>query len=209
MEKTKKYIIFDMDGTLSDTAIATTDALNEASFEFGLPLVTQNDVSSVMGYADPEFFYRLYTEHPHDLLNDVRYRVNYLEDKRIEEIGEKILFPGVSELLNDLFKKGCMLYVASTGSTEHVDVTLRAGKIKHLFDGIFCNKPDKVDMVGKIINGQDKNNFVMVGDMVKDSEAARGNNILVLGAAFGYLKESNHHLFDAILQKPEDLYGYL
>jgi len=206
---TKKHIIFDMDGTLSDTAKATTFALNEIAPQYGLPEVQNSEVRSVMGFADPEFFYRLYPQHPHEILNEVRYKVNYLEDSRIEVFGKDILFPGIALLLTGLSDKGYNLYIASTGSSGHVDTTLESGEIKHLFTGIYCNETDKINMVREIITGCAKEECVMVGDMIKDSEAAKANGILVLGAAFGYLTLENHSLFDAVLDEPNDLYEYL
>jgi len=205
----KKHIIFDMDGTLSDTAKATTGALNETGKRYGLPPVSNEEVRSAMGYADPEFFYKLYPGHPHNILNEVRYIVNDLEDKMIEILGKEILFPGVEALLNDLSEKGFKLYIASTGSTIHVKTTLQSGGIEHLFTGVYSNEPVKINMVKEIIQDNNKDECLMIGDMIKDSEAAKANKILALGAAFGYLSPEDHSLFDAILYKPEDLYRYL
>lgn len=207
--KMKKQIIFDMDGTLSDTAKATTGACNDVRAQFGLPEVSESDIRSVMGYADPEFFYRLYPDFPHEMLNEVRYKVNVLEDKKIEELGAQILFPGVDKLLSKLNSMGYSLYIASTGSTDHVHTTLKSANIEHLFKDVYCNEPVKVDMVKKIIGEHNKEDFLMVGDMHKDSDAAKANGIFALGAAFGYLTAEEYPLFDAILQTPSDLQNYL
>jgi len=209
MKTPKKSIIFDMDGTLSDTAKATTVACNKIGQQFGTPNVNESDVRSVMGYADPEFFYRLYPGQPHELLNKIRYEVNELEDKMISKLGKSILFPGVEELLTDLSEKGYNLYIASTGSKYHVHTTLTAGGIEHLFTGIHCGEPVKIKMVSDIIEGHDKDKYLMVGDMHKDSEAAKANGVFVLGVAFGYLDLDDYPLFDAILKTPHDLYSFL
>jgi len=204
-----KSIIFDMDGTLSDTAKATTDALNKVGGEYGLPYVSNEHVRSAMGYADPEFFYRVYPEQPRDVLNEVRYIVNDLEDRAIEKFGRDILFPGVFDMLCELSNRGYFLYIASTGSTAHVETTLKSSGIEHLFKAVYCNEPVKIDMVKDIIGTGNAGEFVMVGDMIKDSEAAKGNGITALGAAFGYLKSDDRSLFDAVLYKPDDIYKYL
>ena len=208
-EYKKKHIIFDLDGTLSDTAKATTVAMNEVGALYDLPEVSEIDIRSVMGFADPEFFYRLYPECPQEMLNEIRYKVNDLEDRIIESLGKSILFPDIEELLNDLSEKGYVLYIASTGSTTHVHTTLKSSTIYHLFKGVHCNEPEKVNMVKGITARHNKDECIMVGDMSKDSDAAKANDILALGAAFGYLTFEKYHLFDSILQMPSDLYEYL
>jgi len=209
IESTKKVIIFDLDGTLSDTAQATVVSLNEAGKQYGIHEVTEKAVRSVMGFADPEFFYHLYPQYPRKLLNKMRYKVNDLEDRIVKKLGEKILFPGIKELLTDLNEKGHHLYIASTGSTLHVQTTLQASAIEGLFKGVSCNESIKVNMVKNIVKRYNKDECLAVGDMIKDSEAARSNGILALGAAYGYLNKENHTLFDAILYTPNELYEYL
>jgi len=208
-EYRKRHIIFDLDGTLSDTAKASTAAMNEVRVLYDLPEVSEIEIRSVMGFADPEFYYRLYPGYPQKTLNEVRCKVNCLEDNIIESLGKSILFPGIEDLLNDLSKKGYMLHIASTGSTAHVHTTLNSSAINHLFEGVHCNELEKVKMVKGITAGHNKEECLMVGDMSKDSDAARANNILALGAAFGYLTLEDYHLFDSILHTPTDIYKYL
>jgi len=204
-----KHIIFDLDGTLSDTAKATTVAMNEVGVQYNLRKVSEVDIRSVMGFADPEFFYRLYPEYPQEVLNEVRYKVNDLENSIVESLGKSILFPDIEELLNDISEKGYMLYIASTGSTAHVHTTLNSCAIYHLFKGVHCNESDKINMVKGITAGHNKDECLMIGDMIKDSDAARANGIIALGAAYGYLTLEDYHLFDSILHMPGDLYKYL
>ena len=134
---------------------------------------------------------------------------NALESENITKIGRDILFRGVREMLETLREKGYPFFIASTGSTHHVSNTLKAAGITEWFTGIHCNEPQKKDMVRRIINGANPAEWAMLGDMFKDSEAARANGIFAIGAGYGYLHKKNHALFDAVIQQPHHIFHYL
>ncbi|MCL2427096.1 MAG: HAD family hydrolase [Oscillospiraceae bacterium] len=205
----KKHIIFDMDGTLSDTAVATYAAVRAAKEKHGLPEVTINDVHTAMGLAGLEFFRCMYSEVSDEKLINAGRDIDDVENEKIIEMGKNILFHGVTKMLEKLFENGYILYIASTGSEKHVKTVLQSTDIMKYFKSISYGRPEKISMVREIIADRNPDEFVMVGDMFKDSEAARGNNILALGAEYGYLAKDNHHLFDSILKKPMDIFDYL
>lgn len=205
----KKHIIFDMDGTLSDTAQATEVAICKVSKQLDLPEITHEHIRGAMGLPNSDFFAYLYPDVAKALLPDIEHAVNAIENDMIKEIGNALLFPGVYDMLDDLSKKGYCLYIASTGSQKHVTTTLAACEIEAFFTGVSCGEPEKISMVKHIIAGRNIDEWMMIGDMYKDSEAARGNNILAIGAGFGYLAKEDHQLFDAVLWEPMDIYDYL
>ena len=205
----KKHIIFDMDGTLSDTAKATLAAIKKAEKLFKLPPVTENSIRDAMGIAGLDFYRHILPNVPDDVLIKLEPEVDALELAVIQDLGPEILFPGVADLLVSLKQANTNLYIASTGSEVHVHGTLQATGIKSYFSGIYCGESAKIDMVRRIIAGSDPDEWAMIGDMFKDSEAARGNGILALGAEFGYLAKEDYSLFDAVLRTPEDLLVYI
>ena len=205
----KQHIIFDMDGTLSNTAIATEAAIRMVEKQHDIPYVSLADVHGAMGLGGLEFHKKLFPTLPMETLLAVEKAVDAIEDENIASIGTAILFTGVYDMLAKLRSQGHTLYIASTGSAPHVETTLTAGNIKDMFAQIHCDQPQKKDMVREIIAGGDPSNWVMVGDMFKDSEAARANNITAIGAAFGYLAKGDYELFDHILQTPEDIFAYV
>ena len=205
----KRHIIFDMDGTLSDTAKATVVALYEVGKQYKLPRVTDERIRAAMGLAGPEFYAHLYPHEPKETLMNIERTADVIEEAMITKMGKEILFPGVGDMLADLSEKGYCLYIASTGSESHVHNTLASCGIEGLFTSVSCGKSEKISMVKSIIAGRNTDEWAMVGDMFKDSEAARGNNILALGAGFGYLAKDDYPLFDSVLLKPEDIYKYV
>jgi len=162
-----------------------------------------------MGLAGLEFYAYLYPHVSHEMLLNIERDTDTLEDAAIKSLGKDILFSDVSDMLFSLVDNDYCLYVASTGNENHVYTTLAACEIEKYFVSISCGKPEKISMVKDIIAGRDLDEWVMVGDMYKDSEAARGNNILALGAGFGYLAEEDHSLFNSILSKPADIFNHL
>ena len=204
-----KNIIFDMDGTLSDTAKATYTAIKQVEPQFDIPPITDAIIRDAMGIAGLDFYRHMYPTVPLETLLKLEPQVDALELSAIQSLKQSILFPGVVEMLTTLKQAGITMYIASTGSNVHVHGTLQAAEIQHFFTGIHSGEPAKISMVQRIVGGSCPSDWAMVGDMFKDSEAARGSGILALGAGFGYLAEEDHPLFDAVLKTPGELLNYI
>jgi phosphoglycolate phosphatase len=198
-----------MDGTLSNTALATVGSCAEVARRYGLEAPGEQVIKAAMGWPSPGFWRLLWPELSDKLLAELDPIAEDLESQAIERIGAGILFPGVRDMLHALRDVGCTLYIASTGSPSHVSVTLNAAGITPLFDKICCGEPDKIDMVGCILSGISRAGALMAGDMKKDADAARGNGILAAGAGWGYVKPDERALFDHILETPDELVRFV
>ncbi|MCL2188405.1 MAG: HAD family hydrolase [Defluviitaleaceae bacterium] len=204
-----QHIIFDLDGTLSATAQATALAIETARKTFNyLPAVTEAQIKDAMGLHGIEFHKKLFAGVDEEKLRPVEKAIDDLELENITKLGRAILFDGVWEMLEALKARGCTMYIASTGNDAHVHGTLDATGMRGFFASVSCNKPQKIGMVREILNGASPANWGMVGDMFKDSEAAKGNGISALGAEFGYLAEADKKLFDVVLKTPNDILQY-
>ena len=199
------HIIFDMDGTLVDTAKATVPACLAGAKDYSLPALEPERIRQTIGWANPEFYQRLYPDIDPDL--QVRYgeAVEIYEADMIRELGQDVLFAGILELLAVLQKRGYPLAIASTGSTEHVDISLAAGAIRDFFSIVRCNQPDKEDMVGTIKQTNPDARWLLVGDKDKDARAARANGIVSVGAQYGFGTETELTQFDHLIAQPLDL----
>ena len=206
---TKKHIIFDLDGTLSNTAIATLAAFEAAEKIHPIPSLTIHDIHNAMGLGGLEFFECLLPTVPSDVLLKVEKDVDNWEQENIIRIGKHLLFHGVPDMLDTLYSRGYTLHIASTGSQIHVRTIMDATGIEKFFASISCGKPAKIDMVAQIIAGLDKDDCAMVGDMFKDSEAAKNNGILAIGAGYGYLSKADFGLFDVVLDRPNDIFMHV
>ena len=204
-----KNIIFDMDGTLSNTAIATLASVKEIESKYQLPPLALETIHRAMGIGGFGFYKLLFPTVPIETLRKVEAEVDVLEDIKIAEIGKAILFPDVYEMIVSLKEKGIRLHIASTGNPNHVKVTLTSSGIMPFFTTVSYDEPDKIEMVRRMIGNGNPREWAMVGDMFKDSEAARANHILAIGADFGYLSPDDYHLFDRIIYEPMEIHQVL
>ncbi|MFL0268854.1 HAD family hydrolase [Candidatus Clostridium radicumherbarum] len=207
--KKVRNIIFDMDGTLINTAQIAVQACQEAALEFDLPIPHAEKITGLIGWANCDFFPKLYPEAEEDLLEKYAQLVCEKEHIIMEKLKEKLLFPGVMEMLSVLKLKGYNLFIASTGSTQHVNFALRNSNIYSFFDNIKCNQPEKIKMVEEIIKGGPKGGFIIMGDKCKDYEAGDANNIITVGAAYGFGSKEEIEKFDLTLSQPLDLLRHL
>ena len=205
----KKHIIFDMDGTLSDTAKATEKAFIKVKEKHSLPVIPIERIYDAMGLHGLDFHAFLLPGKTKEELEKISFDVDIIEDEMVRKIGKDILFPGVGEMLKTLVDKGISVYIASTANNVHVDTTLTTCGIKNCFTAISCNEPNKHKMIETLIDGRDKTEWAMVGDMYKDSEAAASNGILALGAGFGYLSKEDYKLFDEVLETPSEIFNFI
>ncbi|MDR1061412.1 MAG: HAD family hydrolase [Clostridiales bacterium] len=212
-----RCVIFDLDGTLSDTAKATMPAICAAAAEFGLPAATEAAIKSAMGYASDAFYKILFPDAAPGLLAPFAERADQLESEMIRSLGGAVLFDGVKSALAELAAAGVAMHIASTGSEGHVGDVLSASGIRGYFAGVSCDEPEKAAMVGRIKRARadaagrhlPDESFAMVGDKRIDADAARQNGILSVGAAYGYCGRPERELFDAIARHPSELRALL
>lgn len=197
-------VIFDLDGTLSDSAVLTMAAFERVAPEQGLPVPSVEAVRKAIGYANPEFYYILFPDFPRDMIYDVGKLVEQEELRILPSVGSRLLFKGCRELLEHLKACCIRLYIASTGDKEHVFSVLSETGILNLFDMVSCGAPDKVKMLRDMTKDGDKSRYVMVGDMKKDSDGAYANGILSVGACYGYCKRESTD-FDCYINAPFEL----
>jgi phosphoglycolate phosphatase len=204
-----RNIIFDMDGTLVDTAKATVPVCIQCARELGLPPRDPASIRELIGWSNPEFYFRMYPEIPKELVLHYAAEVEAREARYIQELGRDILFPGMGALLDILKSRDYYLAVASTGSPEHVEVSLRASGIQEFFDIIRCGEPVKIQMVRDIIGKGLKGDWLIVGDKDKDAEAGKENGIVTVGAVYGYGSTGELKMFDFRIDTPLNLLKYL
>ena len=204
MAKKIHTVIFDLDGTLSNSALLTIHAFKNIAPIFSLPAPTEEEIRRATGYATPEFYFILFPDHPKEIILKAGTEVELEELKILKSISGKLLFDGCLELLFKLKQMEIRLCIASTGDKDHVLSILNETGIINLFDIVLYGRPDKTEMLKEIIGQSDKDGCIMVGDMKKDYEAARQNNITSIGACFGYCRKDATD-FDYYIDSPKQL----
>ena len=183
-----KSILFDLDGTLTDSGEGIVNCAIFALEHFGLPIPSRDELRVFVGPPLWDTFYKFGV--PKDKLDEAVtvYRSRYIPIGKFENHP----YPGVEKLLSDLKKQGHKLYVA-TSKPEHmaVEILTKFG-LADYFDIIAGATMDRsrdekskviAYLLGKIGNATDT---VMVGDTAFDVVGANIHNIPTIGVSWGY-----------------------
>jgi phosphoglycolate phosphatase len=108
-------VVFDWDGTLSDSTAAIVSAIQDAAADLDLPVPDHATASHVIGLGLHDALARAVPTLPAERIAEysARYRVHYLARE-----AELVLFPGARELVAELRQSGVMLAIA-TGKSQH------------------------------------------------------------------------------------------
>ena len=192
-----RNIIFDMDGTLIQTALATVEACQETARAQNVPVPSAEAVTKAIGYAGLAFYRQFCPTLEGVALERYAQATDALESAIIRKIGAGMLYDGAAALLETLANAGYDLSIASTGSTDHVETALTSAGIRHFFRMIQCNSADKAAMVKAIMQGSADGGWLIIGDRLSDCNAGRANGILAVAARYGYGNDAEYAQFDA------------
>ncbi|MBQ6889484.1 MAG: HAD family hydrolase [Oscillospiraceae bacterium] len=204
-----KNILFDLDGTLTDSGEGIINCAILALEHFGLPIPSREALRVIVGPPLDQSFIRFGV--PADRTDEaIRvYRSRYTTIGKFENYP----YPGIRETLEALQKAGHRLFVAtSKPETMSVEI-LEKFELAQYFelicgatmDGSRSHKADVIAyLLGKVGSLE---NVVMVGDTKFDVLGAKEHGIATVGVAWGYgtREEMLEAGAVAIAEKPEDL----
>lgn len=185
MEKT---ILFDLDGTLTDSGEGIINCARLALEHFGLPVPSREEMRVFVGPPLHETFVRFGV--PADRTDEaIRiYRSRYIPVGKFENTP----YPGIRELLEALVSHGHKLYVAtskpeamSVEILEHFDLA----KYFTMICGATMDKSrsSKEAVIAYLLEQNGKaDNMVMVGDTAFDVIGAKAHGIPTIGVSWGY-----------------------
>lgn len=182
-------IVFDWDGTLSDSAGRIVDAVHVAAERVELPKRTDQQIRDIIGLGLIDSFTALYPDTATEDVYEpfaVAYREAYLN--RGEAVAK--LFPGVVETLASLHGR-CTLAIATGRSREGLDRELKETNVGHYFAATRCAdetaaKPDP-RMLHEIFAelSMTPEQTVMIGDTDHDIKLAQNANVRALAVQWG------------------------
>lgn len=182
-----KLIIFDWDGTLSDSADRIVYAVNAGAQHVGLPQRTVQEVRDIIGLGLIDSFQTLYPQIDHTQLEPFSsaYRDAYLEPGHVA-----VLFDGVRETLSKL-RTNYSLAVATGKSRVGLDRELVETGLDDYFVATRCAdetspKPHP-QMLHELFDetGFAATESIMVGDTDHDIQTARNANIPAVAVTCG------------------------
>ncbi len=211
-------VLFDLDGTLLDTAPDLADALNTVLAEnrrAPLPFDTIRGVVSHGGKALIELGFSLPESHPD--FDPLRLRLLAVYRDNIARRTRP--FPGMSELLGQLEQRGLNWGVVTNKPAWLTEPLLKElglyGRAACVISGDTLNerKPHPAPMLHACEQaGSTPDQCVYIGDAQRDIEAGRNARMHTLVALFGYFRESDRPQewqADALLEEPGELLAWL
>jgi len=198
--KNKKLFIFDLDGTLVDTAPDFKNSLNYMLSELNEPLVTLEEIRNLVGYGARELIRRTAVTKniPHDdnKVNEMLkiFLLHYTHN--IDD--DSVLFENVETVLK-LIKSNELKMAVCTNKMEKLsNMLLEKLGVLHYFDYLVGgdtfskSKPDPFPLIEicKKLNVSE-NESIMIGDSATDLNAGHNANMPVVLVGYGYTDNKN------------------
>lgn len=205
----EKQILFDLDGTLTDSGEGIINCASLALSHLGIPVPDRQAMRAFVGPPLDETFQKFGVP-PH--LTDEAiavYRSRYTTVGKFENTP----YPGIRELLEKLRSQGHRLYVA-TSKPEGLSIEILEKFDLARYFAKLCgatldkSRSKKEDVISYLLKQMDSTeNTVMVGDTAYDVIGAKANGIPAIGVSWGYgnIADMENAGAAAIAQTPQML----
>lgn len=185
-----KAILFDLDGTITDSGEGILNCAEYALAHFGLPIPDREAMRVFVGPPLRDTFYKFGV--PEDRLDEAVkvYRSRYIP----VGIYENYPYEGIGEVLAKLKENGHKLYIATSKPEWMAHEVLGRFELKQYFDLIAGATMDgvrdkKEDVIAYLLEQTgDQEQAIMVGDTAFDVEGAAAHGIGTVGVSWGYGK---------------------
>jgi phosphoglycolate phosphatase len=213
-ESWPRAVIFDLDGTLVDSAPDIASALNEVLGRRDLPAFPLEKVKAMIGGGIPTLIRRALTAHgvePQDIEPLV---TDMLDVYAGRATALTVLYDGAKDVLDGLKAAGVKMAVCTNKNQAITEIILRDLGVASYFGSVVGarqGQPKKPDAgpINLVLHelGVTADQAVMVGDSGADAGAAKAAGVPVVLASFGYCHDPLESLgpdaiidgFDALL----------
>ena len=212
------YLLFDLDGTLTDPREGITKAVQHALRSFG---IEEPDLGKLECFIGPPLvpsfmeYYGFSKEQAQAALKAYR---EYFSTKGIYQ---NELLEGIPQMLEKLHKSGKFLAVASSKPEEFVRKILEHFQILQYFDEVTGasmdeKRSEKADVIQEAlrrigVEEKEKDQVLMIGDRKHDVEGAKACSLHSLGVYIGFAQpgELEEAGADHICQTVKEMESFL
>lgn len=187
-----KAILFDLDGTLTESGEGITKCVQYALEKFGIEEPDLKKLEVFVGPPLKEQFMKYAGLGDEDAEKAVEY---YRERYGTKGIFENRPYPGVEEMLAELVRKGYRLSVASSKPEYYVKLILEHFHLSEYFTEIVGSelngdRTDKTEVVEEALKrlgmSEHRDQVIMVGDKEHDVIGARKAGLDCVAVSYGY-----------------------
>ncbi len=208
----KKYVLFDLDGTLTDPMVGITTCVQYALAAAGIEEPDLQKLTPFIGPPLKQSFMEFYGFSDEEAEQAVeKYR------ERFKDVGifENEVYEGIPKLLSSLKKEGMLLSVASSKPEVFVKRILTHFSIDSYFDAVVGSeldgrRTDKKEVVAEALkrlyekdaaqDAERRKHTYMVGDRKFDIIGAKAEGVISVGVTYGYGSEE-----ELLAEKPDFL----
>ena len=185
----KKGILFDLDGTLWDSAEGVARAWNAALEEEGRPeRVTVESVHGLMGKTMDAIARQMFPREPSSVAEALLEKCILLENEYLEKHGG-VLYAGLEDTLSELKRRGYFLSVVSNCQEGYIEAFAGYHGLEKWFDDTECfghTRQGKGANIRAVCERNGLEAALYLGDTAGDMEAAGEAGIPFVHAAYGF-----------------------
>jgi len=189
-----KNVMFDLDGTITDSREGIINGIEYALKHFGMEAGDRKYLEKFIGPALSYSFKKEYNFNEEQAQTAV---AKYREYYAVKGLKENRLYDGIKELIIDLAKNNINVILATVKPQKFSEEILEFFEIKEYFKFISGatmdgKRIDKADIIKYAIDNLGITNLdecIMVGDTRYDIIGAKNNNIKSIGVTYGFGEE--------------------
>ena len=211
-------VLFDLDGTLVDSAPDLIAALNQALHDQDLNSISSTELKPYISYGAAAMINQCL-----DSNHDARTRSNILENMLSHyqaNIAEHTrMFNGISTILNNIEASGLKWGVVTNKRKRFTEPLMQALGLTHRAacivsgDSTAYSKPHPQPMLNACqIANVKADECLFIGDSALDIEAGNNVNMKTLAAVYGYLKPDDQPQLwgaDALVNSPAEISSWI
>ena len=190
------WLLFDLDGTLTDPFEGITRSVEYALNAFGIEVEDRRVLAPFIG---PPLVESLTERYGFTMEDAVAAVAKYREYFAVKGLYENELFEGIPELLSDCRKAGYKISMATSKPTHYARIIAEHFDIARYFDAIHGSSLDgtritKSSVVAEVLAEEhlDPSRALMIGDRRHDVEGAGEHGIRTVGVLYGYGSREEH-----------------
>jgi len=215
-----KYLLFDLDGTITKSEEGIFNCIKYALDWAGIPYPEYRVFRSFIG---PSLYDSFVREFGMDDAMAKEMVAKYRERYNVVGLFEAEVYDGVADTLRALKEKGCILSVATSKPTEPTLRILEKFGVGKYFDVVVGSNPDgtgsdKKHIISQVLESLKKdhgltedmiksNQVVMIGDRRYDIEGGKACGLQTIGVLYGYGSREEFEAAgaDNIVETPEEI----
>jgi len=206
----QKYILFDLDGTLTDPMMGITKSVRYALNYYGIEV---NDLNNLLPFIGPPLRDSFREFYGFDEIKANEAVIKYREYFSTKGIFDNKVYEGIVDCLHTLKENGKVLMVATSKPEKFAKQIIEHFDLAQYFDFIggsgFNNREKKAEVISYVLdtNKVSTADAIMVGDRKHDIIGAHNNRLPCIGVLYGYgsREELIEYKADYLVENIEEL----